>query len=240
MAFLITSPEISIASTKIFCNPNPSPQLLLKSLTISNEKILSRFKVRLGVKDTGATVLGSNQTLRLYGQFSAPVKPSKEEEEKQNYYLNMGYAIRTLREEFPDLFYRELSFDIYRFGFNHFSSYFCFRIFIWLLWNGRKNGEFCRIIWFLYSFESWLLIFIFFWDKCFVSIHPKMRNKVCYIEQNDKLSINHMNYEQTMNDQKKINYAKMSSESPQLQLLHSILFRVSAVTLLFMFIWRKQ
>lgn len=114
MAFLITSPEISIASTKIFCNPNPSPQLLLKSLTISNEKILSRFKVRLGVKDTGATVLGSNQTLRLYGQFSAPVKPSKEEEEKQNYYLNMGYAIRTLREEFPDLFYRELSFDIYR------------------------------------------------------------------------------------------------------------------------------
>ncbi|XVF80155.1 hypothetical protein PTKIN_Ptkin15bG0048000 [Pterospermum kingtungense] len=120
MAFLITSPEISTAFAKIFSNPNPSPQLL-KSLTISknyDDSIWSRAKVRLGVKDIGATVLGSNQSLRLYGQFSAPVKqgskPSKEEDEKQNYYLNMGYAIRTLREEFPDLFYRELSFDIYR------------------------------------------------------------------------------------------------------------------------------
>ncbi|KAJ7962485.1 NTF2-like domain containing protein [Quillaja saponaria] len=56
-----------------------------------------------------------------YGLFSAPVKqgsrPSKEEEEKQDYYLNMGYAIRTLREEFPEVFYKELSFDIYRIFF---------------------------------------------------------------------------------------------------------------------------
>ncbi|KAL2490307.1 Uncharacterized protein Adt_25935 [Abeliophyllum distichum] len=61
----------------------------------------------------------------LYGKFSAPVKPigtasftakniMDEEEKKQNYYVNTGYAIRTLREEFPELFYRELSFDIYR------------------------------------------------------------------------------------------------------------------------------
>ncbi|CAA3020249.1 Hypothetical predicted protein [Olea europaea subsp. europaea] len=61
----------------------------------------------------------------LYGKFSAPVKPTgmalftaknvvDEEERKQNYYVNTGYAIRTLREEFPELFYRELSFDIYR------------------------------------------------------------------------------------------------------------------------------
>ncbi|CAI9768867.1 unnamed protein product [Fraxinus pennsylvanica] len=61
----------------------------------------------------------------LYGKFSAPVKPTgtalfsakkvmDEEERKQNYYVNTGYAIRTLREEFPELFHRELSFDIYR------------------------------------------------------------------------------------------------------------------------------
>ncbi|TYI43635.1 hypothetical protein ES332_A01G183400v1 [Gossypium tomentosum] len=37
-------------------------------------------------------------------------KPGKEEEEKQDYYVNMGYAIRTLREEFLDIFYRELIF----------------------------------------------------------------------------------------------------------------------------------
>ncbi|CAI9764175.1 unnamed protein product [Fraxinus pennsylvanica] len=62
----------------------------------------------------------------LYSQFSAPAKPTgraasftakkvmDEEETKRNYYVNTGYAIRTLREEFPELFYRELSFDIYR------------------------------------------------------------------------------------------------------------------------------
>ncbi|KAL2536426.1 uncharacterized protein Fot_17817 [Forsythia ovata] len=62
----------------------------------------------------------------LYGQFSAPVKPTdtasfaskkgkEKEEESRNYYVNTGYAIRTLRDEFPELFYRELSFDIYRY-----------------------------------------------------------------------------------------------------------------------------
>ncbi|KAH1079503.1 hypothetical protein GYH30_054182 [Glycine max] len=33
---------------------------------------------------------------------------------KQQYYVNLGYSIRSLREDFPALFYRELSFDIYR------------------------------------------------------------------------------------------------------------------------------
>ena len=45
----------------------------------------------------------------------ASSKQRKEEEEKQDYYVNMGYAIRCLREEFPELFYREPTFDIYRF-----------------------------------------------------------------------------------------------------------------------------
>ncbi|MDD0213400.1 hypothetical protein PSY81_23685, partial [Shigella flexneri] len=60
----------------------------------------------------------------LYGQVkesdTPPFQTSKAEEEeeerkKQDYYVNTGYAIRTLREEFPELFYRELSFDIYRY-----------------------------------------------------------------------------------------------------------------------------
>lgn len=34
--------------------------------------------------------------------------------DKQQYYVNMGHAIRTLREEFPAIFCREPSFDIYR------------------------------------------------------------------------------------------------------------------------------
>ena len=58
--------------------------------------------------------------------FAAPVTPSEspaaarrreeDEEERQRYYLNMGYAIRTLREELPDVLYKEPSFDIYRFA----------------------------------------------------------------------------------------------------------------------------
>ncbi|MBA0853197.1 hypothetical protein Goshw_014722 [Gossypium schwendimanii] len=120
MAFLMPSPEISTASAKFFSNPIPRPKFL-KSCAISkndDEKVWSRTNARVGVKDAGSTVSGLSQNLRLYVQFSAPVKrgskPSKEEEEKQDYYVNMGYAIRTLREEFPDIFYRELSFDIYR------------------------------------------------------------------------------------------------------------------------------
>ncbi|KAL5796090.1 hypothetical protein ACOSQ2_000910 [Xanthoceras sorbifolium] len=103
MAFLISSPEISC---KIFFNPNPISRNHKNRTNLrSYKKIGSRARVRIS---------GLEQNVRLYGQFSAPVKPSKEEEEKQNYYVNMGYAIRTLREDFPALFYRELNFDIYR------------------------------------------------------------------------------------------------------------------------------
>ncbi|NP_001337676.1 uncharacterized protein LOC100272417 [Zea mays] len=36
------------------------------------------------------------------------------DEERQRYYLNLGYAIRTLREELPDVLCKDHSFDIYR------------------------------------------------------------------------------------------------------------------------------
>ncbi|KAK8318166.1 hypothetical protein V6Z12_A13G156900 [Gossypium hirsutum] len=93
----------------------PSPLPLPLRLQIS---AIARTYVRVGVKDAGSTVSGLSQNLSLYVQFLALVKrgskPSKEEEEKQYYYVNMGYAIRTLREEFLDIFYRELIFYIYR------------------------------------------------------------------------------------------------------------------------------
>ncbi|KAF3439935.1 hypothetical protein FNV43_RR18213 [Rhamnella rubrinervis] len=119
MALFIPSPEIS----RVFCNPNPNPiPKKLKSIKIwTNEKVGSNARVRVFCTSKDCQVMvpaGCDQNVNLYGQFSAPVKhgskPNKEEEEKQDYYVNMGYAIRTLREEFPELFYRELSFDIYR------------------------------------------------------------------------------------------------------------------------------
>ncbi|PON49618.1 NTF2-like domain containing protein [Parasponia andersonii] len=121
MALLFHSPEIS----RVFCylNPNPIPAKHKAMKIFTNDKRFgfnSRVTVRARVEECEVRVSeGDHQNVRLYGQFSAPVKkqgskPSKEEEDKQNYYVNMGYAIRTLREEFPELFYRELSFDIYR------------------------------------------------------------------------------------------------------------------------------
>lgn len=117
MALLLPSPEIS----RVFCYPNPiSGKLKSIKILTNGKKFGSNFRVSVcaRVKDCEIRVSEGDENLRLYGQFSAPVKqsskPSKEEEEKQNYYVNMGYAIRTLREDFPELFYRELSFDIFR------------------------------------------------------------------------------------------------------------------------------
>lgn len=110
--------------TNTFSNPNPK---IVNSLDISNCKLFNgncRVKFRVCAK-----VTSPEPNAKVYGQFSAPVKPSsssstasssspkkkKEDEEKQDYYLNMGYAIRCLREEFPELFCKELSFDIYRY-----------------------------------------------------------------------------------------------------------------------------
>ncbi|KZV57656.1 hypothetical protein F511_03116 [Dorcoceras hygrometricum] len=92
-----------------------------------------RIRVSSSVRDLEK---GSSQTLNLrcnykdtvgcmHGIFTSQVKQSEnvlsssgksedEEEERRNYYVNTGYAIRTLREEFPELFHKELSFDIYR------------------------------------------------------------------------------------------------------------------------------
>lgn len=113
MAFLVRSPEIPTVSARIFSDSstNVNPAFMRRKVTVSaiDARDLS------GVK---------NQKSRLYGKFSAPVKEDckvsrdeEEEEDKQSYYVNMGHAVRSIREEFPSLFYKEPNFDIYRFGF---------------------------------------------------------------------------------------------------------------------------
>ncbi|XP_019159229.1 PREDICTED: uncharacterized protein LOC109155955 [Ipomoea nil] len=94
------------------------------AIPASNRKETVRIRVLSSVKDLEEAAILEDNVGVLYDQFSAPkakpsatsssAKISKEEEEKRDYYLNTGYAIRTLREEFPTLFYQELSFDIYR------------------------------------------------------------------------------------------------------------------------------
>lgn len=147
---------------------NPSPRNFKIVTTSKNYEKLGvrdgarlRFRVCSSIKDCEVKDLDCAQNLSLCSQFSAPVKrdlsmissskQSKEEEEKQNYYVNTGYAIRTLREELPDIFYKELTFDIYRDdivfkdpfntfnGIENYKSIFsalriCGRIFFQALW----------------------------------------------------------------------------------------------------------
>ncbi|XP_047314043.1 uncharacterized protein LOC124917765, partial [Impatiens glandulifera] len=77
----------------------------------------ARLKLPIGaslrLQDLQVRDSGSGNEIADYVQFSAPINPSvisptkqkEEEEERQNYYVNTGYAIRTLREECPQLFY---------------------------------------------------------------------------------------------------------------------------------------
>uniref|UniRef100_A0ACD5VGI3 Uncharacterized protein n=1 Tax=Avena sativa TaxID=4498 RepID=A0ACD5VGI3_AVESA len=94
--------------------------------------------------------------------FSVPVTPASEspaatkrrdddEEERRRYYLNLGYAIRTLREEIPDVFNKEPSFDIYRDDivfrdpFNKFQGIDNYRS---LFWGLRFTGRiFFKALW---------------------------------------------------------------------------------------------
>lgn len=118
-------------ATRAGASPDIIPQLCRTSArcfskpTRNAGAVAARARVRAVVKDCEARVWDRDQSLRLGVQFSAPVKresssstkqreEEEEEEEKQKYYVNTGYAIRTLREEFPGLFDRELSLDIYR------------------------------------------------------------------------------------------------------------------------------
>ncbi|KAJ4765711.1 DUF2358 family protein (DUF2358) [Rhynchospora pubera] len=70
------------------------------------------------IKGSGLETLLSGPLLR--GDCDSSSSPSsvstvqEKNEDKRDYYVNMGYAIRTLREEFTEIFYKEPSFDIYR------------------------------------------------------------------------------------------------------------------------------
>ncbi|KAE9463095.1 hypothetical protein C3L33_04994, partial [Rhododendron williamsianum] len=83
-------------------------------------RVCSRIKdYEVGISELGHHNIGLYDVLAAapvnLSTTSLPPKKSKEEEEEnQDYYVNTGYAIRTLREEFPELFYKELTFNIYR------------------------------------------------------------------------------------------------------------------------------
>nr|DAD43238.1 TPA_asm: hypothetical protein HUJ06_001468 [Nelumbo nucifera] len=145
MAFLFPSLEVASISggvrgeipLKLFCKTNPRNGISFKPGAI----------VRSSVKDCQVKVSAFEENLKLSHKFSTPIKPSsplsskhnKEEEEKQNYYVNTGYAIRTLREEFRERFYREPRFDILHVQVGNFDFNSCFRFVIFCLLMDRKT-----------------------------------------------------------------------------------------------------
>ncbi|XP_009801438.1 uncharacterized protein LOC107811745 [Nicotiana tabacum] len=126
MTTLLPSPEVSSFSAGIHPVRTSSyinPRNVQKLAVSRSGNRGARVRVCSSVKDLEESPpLKSGSNLGFCAQFSAPVETSttlstkvnEEEEEKRNYYLNTGYAIRTIREEFPALFYKELTFDIYR------------------------------------------------------------------------------------------------------------------------------
>ncbi len=64
---------------------------------------------------------GFTPMLLVASQSTPPPRQKQESSERDNFYANCGSAIRTLREELPCLFYKDLSFDIYRYPWFHIS-----------------------------------------------------------------------------------------------------------------------
>ncbi len=63
--------------------------------------------------------------LSVASQSTPSPRQKQESSERDNFYANSGSAIRTLREELPCLFYKDLSFDIYRWIASSSSSSSC-------------------------------------------------------------------------------------------------------------------
>lgn len=125
--------------------------------SIPSKPAISNVKIRkfVNYNDTRARVRVCARVKDLEVQFSAPATADQrretEEKEKREYYVNTGYAIRTLREELREMFYRELSFGIYRddvafkdpvytfIGIENYKSIF---------WSLRFHGRlFFRALW---------------------------------------------------------------------------------------------
>ncbi|KAL9228892.1 hypothetical protein vseg_004422 [Gypsophila vaccaria] len=102
----LTNPNPRFLSS--LSSPKFSPNFTPNSNSNSNSE--AKFKIRVSAS-------GAQSNSAIHAQFSAPSSATaskKDDQDKRDYYLNLGYAIRSLREEFPELFYREPRFDIYR------------------------------------------------------------------------------------------------------------------------------
>jgi len=129
--------QLSTESGYLFCPVfEPSQVLLASPLT------------QLDGQEADCDVLTS---LTAALQSTTAPRQQKESEDKGDYYVNVGYAIRTLRDELPSMFYKPMSFNIYRDDItfrdplNTFSGIDSYKLIFWAL---RFHGRiFFKALW---------------------------------------------------------------------------------------------
>ncbi|KAJ6794248.1 uncharacterized protein M6B38_148550 [Iris pallida] len=156
--------------------PIPKP-LLFPPQTIGTRVASNRARVSACGCNRGLKELSEGRTIRvsdsmkeldlsllllsdpvLHGGGAAAASVEQQEkkrdlgdDDKQEYYVNMGYAIRTLREEFPDVFVKEPSFDIYRDDIvfeDPFNTFMGIRNYKRIFWSLRFVGNiFFKAVW---------------------------------------------------------------------------------------------
>ncbi|WVZ87085.1 hypothetical protein U9M48_033777 [Paspalum notatum var. saurae] len=118
MAFLL--PKLTTPSCKLPPNPLPKPQLALTGH--------GGGKIQGSISGSGtqATAPGHLSLLLLLSASQQAAGPAAESTATKNrgksggnpqrsdFYLNLGTAVRTLRDDLPDVFVREPNYDIYR------------------------------------------------------------------------------------------------------------------------------
>lgn len=99
--FLMKSPQYSsegISFSQKYKN-NESDSLLKTNLSHLDESLYQRW-----LSIHFSTLLES----------SPPSRQKQESERPDDYYVNVGYAIRTIREELPNVFYKDINYELYR------------------------------------------------------------------------------------------------------------------------------
>ncbi|KAJ7282154.1 hypothetical protein O6H91_18G083700 [Diphasiastrum complanatum] len=130
-------------------NANPS------SLIVFHRKPHSEWGVsvdqRIAQKQQNGLPVASKSSAGVQSTTPPASRQKQESPGGDNYHVNTGYAIRTLREELPSMFHKDLNYEIYREDItfkdplNTFSGIHNYKLIFWAL---RFHGQiFFRVIW---------------------------------------------------------------------------------------------
>ncbi|GMJ02847.1 hypothetical protein like AT1G16320 [Hibiscus trionum] len=131
-----------------FVLPNLSPPLLLQSKTCSKEKQTFQPPVFAQTCKLCFKTVSVQSTTLQGSPVSSPSlhqdKLDQSQQQRDEFYVNLGLAVRTLREDLPLLFTRDINYDIYRDDItfldplNTFSGIQNYKLIFWAL---RFHGK---------------------------------------------------------------------------------------------------